>query len=461
MRKILFIAYYFPPIGGGGVQRSLKFVKYLPQFDWQPVVLSSGGRVEGRFAPRDQALLRDLPLNTKVHRIPGLPSPETRSWGRRWADLTQRTSPFGVAWASAVYREGCRMCEEERPEAIYVSMSPFEGALAASALSKRYGIPWVADLRDPWALDEMQIYPSGLHRRIARQKMRRALSDASLIIMNTPEAARRLVTDFPEYRYRHVISLTNGFDAEDFRPLPAPSSPTDTFRIVHTGSLHTAFGRHVAQRRRLFETLGRIEPGVDFLSRSHVHLLEALRRWREQDPGIVRDVKLILAGSHTPADRAAAEAPAVRDLVVVDGHRSHHETVRLQQEAAMLFLPMHQLAPGRRATIVPGKTYEYLATERPILAAVPEGDAKDFVRQAGTGLICEPREIDAMVRHLSSQYRAWKNGRSTVRPNPDFINQFERRRLTARLAEELTWMLEHDTSTFATATRDSRVLVSR
>ncbi|HOP98043.1 MAG TPA: hypothetical protein PLK78_11470, partial [Verrucomicrobiota bacterium] len=94
------------------------------------------------------------------------------------------------------------------------------------------------------------------------------------------------------------------------------------------------------------------------------------------------------------------------------------------------------------------KTYEYMASGRPILAALPEGDARDYVVNAGTGLVCEPDDVDGMVRILKEQFAAWKAGRQTVTWNREYVEQFERRRLTERLAEEIarTLNIQHSTS---------------
>jgi hypothetical protein len=281
MIKILFIAYYFPPIGGGGVQRSLKFCKYLPDFGFSPLVLTAGGTQNDRWAPKDEELTRQLSAGVSVKRIFGIPP---RGGGvrfrRKLEELFGVESQFSKKWISSLISEGSRICESEKPSVIYVSMSPFEGAKAAATLSKRYRIPWVADLRDPWALDEMQVYLSAAHRRLAKQKMSRWLQSASAVIMNTPEAAKRLCSEFPEYSRKRVISITNGFDREDFAG--RRYEKTEKFTITHTGSLHTEHGLRWRSRRKLAEKFGRIQPGVDFLTRSHFFLLQAVERFVEK-----------------------------------------------------------------------------------------------------------------------------------------------------------------------------------
>ena len=259
-------------------------------------------------------------------------------------------------------------------ELIYASMSPFETGSAAARLSVKLGKPWVADLRDPWALDEMQVYPSRWHRRLDLRAMRALLSTASAVVMNTEESAR-LVRAFPELSRTPVLAVPNGYDAEDFAPVQ-PRPPASRFRIVHTGYLHTELGRGLAAGRLARRMLGGDLSGVNILSRSHVYLLEAIDRLIAADASVAERLELHLAGILSEADvEVARRSPVVR----MPGYLPHAETVALLSSADLLFLPMHDLPKGARATIVPGKTYEYLASGRPILAAVPDGDARDLL----------------------------------------------------------------------------------
>ena len=132
--------------------------------------------------------------------------------------------PFASWWVGATVALGERVATTER--LILATMSPFESGDAARRLSARLGIPWVADLRDPWALDEMQIYPSALHRKVEMRRMERLLSSASVIVMNTPEATSVLRNTFPRLREVPIVTITNGFDAADFDgPPPARTMP--------------------------------------------------------------------------------------------------------------------------------------------------------------------------------------------------------------------------------------------
>jgi len=319
-------------------------------------------------------------------------------------------------------------------------MSPFDSGEAGRRVSKRLSIPWVADLRDPWALDEMQIYPTLLHRAAERMRMERLLSTASLIIMNTPEAAAAVKSEFPSLRHKPVICIPNGFDSKDFIS-PAIPRAAGRFQVVHSGYLHTEDGLRL-RSRSLYRFLRGAEPGVDILTRSHAVLLEAVERWISQRPEVAHFVELVFAGKASSADRDLARRSGVASLVRFIDYVQHDESLDLIKGADVLFLPMQNLPPGKRSRIVPGKTYEYMATGRPILAAVPDGDARDFLERCGTALLCRPDDAAGMAAHLDRVYSAWKEGRTLVRSNTEFVTQFDRVTLTHVLADHLRGILQ-------------------
>jgi glycosyltransferase involved in cell wall biosynthesis len=313
-------------------------------------------------------------------------------------------------------------------------MSPFSTAEFAAHVAKRSRVPWIADLRDPWALDEMQIYPTGLHRAIERNRMERLLGSADGIVMNTPEATRSLLQAFPSLKNKEIVTITNGYDAADFSN-PISTRQDGKFRIVHTGYLHTEMGLQMQTRRQMYELLGGMERGLNIATRSHLILLKAIERWAAECPKVLDDVELLFAGVATAQDKSVAERSTIGHCVRFTGYLSHNESVELVRTADLLFLPMHDLPPGRRSRIVPGKTYEYMASGRPILAAVPDGDARDFLEKSGTALLCRPDDVEGMLRQLDLAYTHWKSSRPMVNPNREYVQTFERSQLTERLAD--------------------------
>jgi glycosyltransferase involved in cell wall biosynthesis len=177
---------------------------------------------------------------------------------------------------------------------------------------------------------------------------------------------------------------------------------------------------------------------VEFLSRSHVYLVRAIEQWIREEPARRNDIRLLLAGVTTESDRAVVAHSSVESVVEMHGYLSHRQSLELVRRADLLFLPMHQVGQGQRASIVPGKAYEYMASGRPILAAVPDGDAKDFLSRSGSTRIVSPSDVDGMLRVLRTCHSEWATGSDGMPGwNQDFVSHFERRRLTGKLAEEL------------------------
>lgn len=411
--------------------------RFLHDRGWDPVVVTGGGATADRWAPEDETLVAEIPSELEVRRLPAAAEPEGSSLWRgraeRWLFLRPRWSRWWV--------EGSVALGAQRPddvELIYVWMQPYDSAFAGAALSKRLGKPWIADLGDPWALDEMMVYPSALHRRRDLTRMGSLLGTAAAIVMSTPEAVRRLLAEFPRLANRPVVAIPNGFAAEDFAG-SAPVRTDGAFRIVHTGYLHTELGLQHRRSLPLRRALRGSASGLDILTRSHVHLVEAINGLLETDPELRDTVELHLAGVLTEADREVAARCAVAKL---HGYVTHANSVGLMRSANLLFLPMQNLPPGVRATIVPGKTYEYLASGTPILGAVPEGDARDILSEAGNAILTRPDDIDGMVEALRAQVDAFRRGVPRVAPRSDVIARFEYRHLAGRLAEVFDEVLD-------------------
>lgn len=259
------------------------------------------------------------------------------------------------------------------------------------------------------------------------------LARCAAVIMNTPEARRAVLEAFPALGPERVYCITNGYDREDFERADR-CRDGGRFRLVHTGYLHTARALSHTGRGRMRRFLGGERCPVDFRGRSHLFLLRAMERSRELEPELAARLELRLVGVTSSADQEAVRTSAVADQVRELGYRDHHACVSELVNGDLLFLPMHALPAGHRARIVPGKTYEYLASGRPVLAAVPEGDARDFVLEAEAGDVVDPLDVDGMAVALLRRLRA--------APEPDraptpAVTRFERRVLTGALADVL------------------------
>jgi glycosyltransferase involved in cell wall biosynthesis len=272
-----------------------------------------------------------------------------------------------------------------------------------------------------------------VHRRLEMAYMGRMLRTAAATVTTTPESARQIREAFPDLESRLVASIPNGYDSFDFEFEVEPRRD-DKFVILHSGYLHTDIGMRWRGASHVRRALGGERAGADILTRSHVYILRAIDRVLERDPSLEGRLELQLAGVLSDSDRAeTARSSYVRTL----GYLPHLEAIRLMRSADLLFLPMQNLPPGVRSGTVPGKTYEYLAAGRPILAAVPEGDARDLLIQADTAHICQPDDVDAMADALEHEIARWRRAEPIPAVDEDLLRSFERSSLTAEFAAVL------------------------
>lgn len=414
--RVLFLSYSFPPIGGAGAQRNARLVAHLPEHGYEPVVVTGPGSPS--WAPLDRSLRLD---GVEIYRLAGPEPARSGEWGRRAERWLRYPSAWRRWWdAQARYTASHAV----RVDLVHASISPYDTAETAVAVARALRRPLVVDFEHPWALDEMTTYPTRVHRGLDVLRMRRVLSAAQAVVMSTPEAARRAHALVPAKR---VAVVADGVEHDEFS---GPSERGDgVFRIVHTGAFHTRLAATLERFGVLHRILGGVVPGVDFRTRSHVYLLAALERLEQE---LRRPIELHLVGDLTPEDEAAlAHAPVP---VRRHGFLPHEETVALIRTADLLFLPLHNVREGSRVAIVPHKTYEYLASGKPILAAVPDGDARDLLARSGTALICRPADVDGLARGLARELRRWRANIAAPYANPSDLVAFEYQALTAELA---------------------------
>ena len=451
--SLFYLAYFFPPRGGAAVQRSLKFAKYLPQFGWEPLVVANGGATvqqDNATKVQDPTLLEEL-SDDAVVRYTTLTPDEKRDYDRAQSKLRQRlkvTDPMGW-WTKPAVRLGMELIQQYKPQAILVTMSPFTAARAGMELKRRTGLPLVFDLRDPWALDETRIYPTRWHAARDWVAMSRALGAADLVVMNTPQAAVAVAEEFArqiqgeadrESCPSKVIAITNGYDASDFGHVAqAPAAP-DVLRIVHTGMFHSELAEvwdDVLAGRGMMNKVKYPRRPINLWTRTPRYLLAAMQLALSRGQIPPGKIELVLVGELSERDREMTTRSPVSSMVRMLGYRTHSESVAWLTSADLLFLPLHTPLDDEAALVVPGKTYEYLGSGRPILAMAPKGDMRDFVTKSQSGIVTTGDDVEAAAQALVKFYQAKLGGAAPFRPDRAFIEQFERRELTGKLAGAL------------------------
>lgn len=438
MKKVLIISYYFPPDGGAGTQRIAKFCKYLGEYGWQPFVITRDIESRTAYWPDDRTLLDDVGPDTEIERV----SPSQQQYD--WTFPISRTDP-ACCWVRPAYESAERIIQSNKIDAVLITMSPFALCYLGRRIQDALRIPVVYDLRDPWALDGWRAYKGRRHWLEDFQVMKRTLQTADGVIANTPEARKAILSSIPDVKISHICFITNGYDPEDFEKSKGVISEEGQFTLVHIGTLHTST---VHQYHGIVGALRRLRhyrpESIDPSGRTLIHLLKAINVLKtEHFPGIDR-MRLVHVGTVDAATRKCVEESGLAESVTFTGYLDHTQSVAWLKRADAIFLPLHGLSPGQRSLIVPGKAYECLAARRPILACLPEGDAKDFVKECAQGFFAEPCDAQSIAEALKGILRFHQNKEAVESTAPSSLERFSRRRLTRTLASFLDQMVVED-----------------
>jgi len=411
--KLLLVTMYFPPAGGGGVQRPLKFATHLPAHGIETHVLAPD---DPKWIHVDAEL--QLPTQAWIHRARYL-GPRSRKHaedlhGRRGLDRVTRQARSlsrrllvpdeNVGWNLTAIPAAVRIARAEGIDVVLTTSPPNSVHLVGAAVKRTTGARWVADLRDSVAA-----HP---HRRVERTAVRakEKISDqvARLVARQADAivAASDAIAD--EARALHpqgvVAAILNGADFDDFAGLEYRRG--DRFRITHTGSF---FGK-----------------------RDPRPFLQALA-----DSGL-EDVVARFVGDFRSADRDWAAELDLGDRLELHPYVPRRRSLALQRDSDALLLLIPE-AGGRGRGVLSGKVFEYLAAERPILAAVPtEGAAAELIEETGAGVVAAPDDVAALTSALRALHDAWAGG--TLDGTP--LSPADRERLgRAARVEELADLL--------------------
>ena len=423
MRRVLLISYDFPPRGATGVFRITKFARYLPQFGWQPVVLTAAG--EGVVC--DDALLGELPPDLEVIRVPDPLTPlrRARSASRPTATGSNATPQQAQRSTLATLRQAARRFVVPDPQivwlpravhaasarlrrgdiaAVLTTSPPHSMQLAGLWLKRRFpDVPWIMDMRDLWSdngtIDDARVY------KLNQLCERACLHAADRVVVVTPTMQQRMQHEFGVPPGR-IVRITNGFDRNDIVAAPPPANAA--LHIVYTGTITST---RTASVRGLFA---------------------ALEQLAQQ--GIGGDTVVVRCyGLFDPLVHQWAAPLITRGMVELHPFVPHAEAIEATATADVLLLVISDDLEGRIA--IPNKLYEYLAVGRALLALAPPGDVPRLIRTLGAGVAVAPADVDAItttLRQLIRQHHAGTLPR--LAPNDPRLDQFERRELTRQLA---------------------------
>ena len=408
-RRVLMVAFHFPPARASGVQRTLGFCRHLPEFGWEPLVLTAHPRAHQQKDGAD--LTPPLPETVPVSRPFALDAARHLAVAGRYLRLTALPDRWSSWWLGAV-PAGLAMIRRHRPRVIWSTYPIASSLLIGATLHRLTGLPWVADFRDPMVIGPHPLDPAIRKAHIRMEPW--VVNRCSRAVVSTAGIQALFAERYPERGDGHWRLISNGYDEGEFqaaeRTLAAAAPPVERpITLLHSGTLYPG-----DQERDP-------EPFLQVFS-ERVH------------DGLAGDVRVVLrATGHDGGVRAAIHRLGLDGMVTVAPPLPHRQalTEMLQADGLLLFQ-----GSGFKH-LIPAKLFEYLRTRRPILALVdPGGQSAAILEQAGLTTRAPLRDRAAIARQLDRLLDGIRSGRPE-RPIEAAVQNHSRRARTGELAELL------------------------
>ena len=421
-RRVLIITYYWPPSGGSGVQRWLKFAKYLPDTGWEPVIFTPENP---DFDLRDGSLEKEVPKQLEVIRFPiwepyqlfSKVKGKTQTHPGRlleqkekgflekaaiWARANLLVPDPRIFWVKPSVKFLTDLVQSGQFQAVITTGPPHSMHLIGRELKRKTGLPWIADFRDPWSqwefLDTLPM--TSFIRKKHQQLEQTVLKEADAVLTISPTFQR----DLEKLARRKINLLTNGYDPAD---IPAGFSP----KGKEAGKLHLVYS------------------GIIDAIRNPIPLMEALKAEFE---GGVEEVKWTFVGKVSEHVQAYVKQDAwLSERIHFAGYVSHGEVFGFYAKADVLVLILTDTKNAQGN--IPGKLFEYLATGVPVLAlGDPKGDSAKILKDAGAGEVIA--HTDAST--IRGQLRVLMDS-SAKKVDPKDLEKYSRQYLSHQLAKNL------------------------
>lgn len=413
-RRVLVIAYYFPPMGLSGVQRTLKFVKYLPQFGWKPTVLTVEPR--GYFA-HDESLLdelkgRDVAIIRTNAAGPGKAFAKKTTVNLPYEPLRKLLSCVSdtffipdnkIGWKHKAVRAALAAHRSAPFDLIFATAPPFTDFLVGAALRRRTGKPLVLDYRDPWIEYPHKFYPTPLHKLRHSNLERRVLKTSSHILTTNRRVKELLIQRYDFLGYHDVQILPQGFDPEDFQQV------SEIGVVPRSGKMRVTYA------------------GVFWEDRVPTYFLHALHALFQERPEWRQRIEALFMGKFRAENVKLVKKLGLSDAVTIVDYLPHRLCVNNLVASDVLWMIVGDDVGS------PGKVYEYIGARKPILGCVPEGFLKQTILEAG-GIVTEPHDVVGIKRALEEFYRRYEAG-TLQGPRPDVVAKYDRIKLTAELVK--------------------------
>lgn len=437
-RKVLFCAYIFPPLGGPGVQRSLKFVKYLRNFGYEPIVLTIGEN-DG-FMIEDTSMLVEVADDVNVIRIDcDIVSPElmtkeeqqevfnlymgvmqSDNWMKEYQHFLEKNyskciPDNKIVWVNRCLKEIEQIIDLKDIDIIYTTGNPFSTFFLGYYIKTKYGIKWVMDYRDPWVSNDFYVekYYKSAEVELQRQ-LENKLVNSSDYIIGAADFGRDLTEKYGVSAEKFV-EVTNGYDEDDFRNIKIKKDKKAKFTLCYNGNLYG--------------------------ERNPVHLLRIINFLIEEGKINNSKIRWIWNGSIEKRWKYLLDKEDKYGLIQYNGYLSHQDSI-VSAITSDLLIQFGVEGAGTNFVYC-GKLFEYLRMKKPILSFSTKGGVLDKVLQeTHSGKNFDYRDEPGITEYLLETYDAWERGTEAIHPNEEEIRKYDRENLTSKLANVFNEVLD-------------------
>lgn len=411
------ITYYFPPLGGAGVQRTIRFVKYLPKLGWVPTVVTVE---DNKYYPKDESFLSKIPEEVEVLRIPGF---ELLNYYKRakkfklhkvisFLDKITAIPDGQVFWKRKVKKELPKLINIKNFDLVYTTFGPGSNLLIGRWLKKKYHLPFVVDFRDEWA-DNPHTKSSiwlRIKQPIFTRFERQCIKASDKVICLNEIMEENFLVRYPNENRDKFVIIPNGYNKEDFevkkRPQDLIFNP-DKFNIVYTGSFYGF--------------------------RSPRKFLKSIIELIQEKPSYQEKFQIYFIGNiETPEVLDFIKETPLKKVIKIIPYVPHDRLLQYLYNADLLLLIIGEM-PGAEG-IYTGKLFEYIAVTKPILAIVPpNGAAARVIRETNSGFIADHSSIKDIKKTIEFLYHQWKRKKLTIQQNTKAVMKYSAESLTKKL----------------------------
>lgn len=417
--KVLVIAYYFPPLGLSGVQRTFKFVKYMQKFGWKPTVVTSD---KIAYYAYDNSLAVELnQLGLKIIRISGKEpnsilsklgnlKPPREIFRKIFSIISQSIyiPDNKISWSKNVEKKVDDILRNEQFDAVYVSCPPFSTFERIARLRTKYDIPIIIDYRDLWFNSYFSFYITPFHKILNKRKEYNSLKNIDAIIVTNRKIKEFLIKTYPFLTFEDITIIPHGYDEEDFVRAEKFPKPGNKMVFMYAGIF-----------------LGYSTPK---------YFLKAFKEITIERPDIAQNIELHFVGYLRKENHKLIKKLKLEEFIFDHGYVDHLTSVGKILSADVLWFMIDYRK--NIDSILPGKIYEYVGARKPILGCVPEGAAKIALQEYGASFICKPDDISEIKNTIYKIYELFKNNKLPV-PSDDIVNKYKRDVLTETLVKVL------------------------